>query len=325
VGRVRQIASGARGELFATGEFERQVQVWSLVDRRRLGDLDTVLDFGGERLALCAHGSDPIVIAGAWERDGICGYGLSGEQLWQRKDLRKVQRLSWAGNGELVTACFDEGPMRVLDASSGETVDEVRAVRRFARSPFGGTGEAHLSGHAALIDSTTWARRWKAPITGFAILSMALAPGALLVSDVVAETEERSRGPTSGLWCFDLRGQLIWRWDAPPETNCPSVAWDEIASEWVGVLHHVNRGAPDTLLRWSVDGEPVSGRPLGDFVEFELPVGGRHLITSEHVFETTKGEIVWGYATLPRGLQTMGEVQRVRSSTSVCRYGYLLA
>jgi Anaphase-promoting complex subunit 4 WD40 domain len=182
VEQVRQIASGARGDLFATGEFERQVKVWSLVDRRQLGDFSTVLDFGGRRLALCAHDSDPIVIAGAWERHGICGYGLNGEQFWQRKDLKKVQRLSWAGNGELVTACFDEGPMRVLDASSGETVDEVRAVRRFTPSPFGDTGGAHLLGHAAVIDTTTWTLHWKAPITGFAILSMALAPGAILAA-----------------------------------------------------------------------------------------------------------------------------------------------
>jgi hypothetical protein len=52
-------------------------------------------------------------VAGAWERHGICAYnGLSGDLLWQRKDLKKSQHLAPAGEGALVTACFDDKPLQ---------------------------------------------------------------------------------------------------------------------------------------------------------------------------------------------------------------------
>ena len=288
---VRHIASGARGDLFVTGAFECDVTVWSLAARRQLADFRTVLDFGGERLALCEPDGEPVVVAGSWERNVISAYARDGECLWQRKDLTRVQQLTWAGQGELVAACFEDTPMRLLDARSGQSYAEVNAVKRFAQSPYGERGGAELSGHAAMVDTSTWATLWKRPLTGFGILDMAHAPGALVASDVAA-----GGGPPSGLWCFDSRGDLLWHWHASAEANCPSLAWDDAANEWMGILRHADHGVPDALLRWSIDGDVVLHRPLGEkFAEFEFPIGGRHLITDQCIFDTVNGQPAWNY------------------------------
>lgn len=78
---IRHIAPAAASDrLFLTADFERRVRVWSFAERSLIAELDTVLDFGGRRLALCGA-ETPIVVAGAWERYGICGYAPDGSRL----------------------------------------------------------------------------------------------------------------------------------------------------------------------------------------------------------------------------------------------------
>lgn len=94
----RQLATAiARDDLIATASLEPRVdgttdgsvQVWSLERQALESDFDTVLDFGGQRLALCTTLDQLVVIAGAYERHGICGYNArTGERIWQRKDLK---------------------------------------------------------------------------------------------------------------------------------------------------------------------------------------------------------------------------------------------
>jgi hypothetical protein len=285
---IRHIATsiGSDGH-FLTAAFERDVQLWSFEEQSLLASLETVLDFGGRRLALCARGDDPVVVAGAWERHGICAYSREGEPLWQRKDLRRVQYMAPAADGEHVVACFDEGPMHVLAVESGETVATVRGIRGFSASRFADVGAGFLDGHVALVDSSAWSLQWKAPIAGFSILAAALAPGAVAVADV-------SEGGGGTLASFNLAGDSLWRCELPEEMNCPTLAWDDDADEWVGVLRHVNNERPDTLVRWSPDGTSVGEHPLGLFEELEFLPSGRHLVTSEgEVRETGRGEVVW--------------------------------
>jgi hypothetical protein len=152
---IRHIAPAATTDrLFLTAEFEHRVRLWSFADHSLTAELDTVLDFGGQRLALCGAAT-PIVVAGAWERHGICGYAPDGTRLWQRKDLRQPQHISPAAGGALVVACFDQRPLHVLDAVSGETRATVRAVRRYYDSPFAEVGLGEVYGHASSLAQTT--------------------------------------------------------------------------------------------------------------------------------------------------------------------------
>jgi hypothetical protein len=276
----RHVSVANDGDHVALGAFKEAVDIWSLGRRRLLSQIRTVLDFGGQRLAVCAT-PEPVVVAGAWERHGICAYSIDGTVLWQRKDLKKVRTIACARGGAGVAACFSEGPMRVLDSMSGETISEVRAVRDYAEDSLAGVGAAALRGGVALVDTASWEVKWKAPVPGFALLDIALAPGAIAASGV-AQSHDEDR---SGISCFDLSGAPMWRWDAPPDTNVP-----------VGVLNHVNTREPDTLARWSVDGEIVMRHPLGSLATYALTPDAAMLITDRGVFDTLRGDLVWSFA-----------------------------
>lgn len=65
-----------------------------------LARFPTAWEFGGRRLALCGSIDRPIVIAGAWGRPGVCGYGdRTGEPLWENCDLTRSDMIAPAGDG----------------------------------------------------------------------------------------------------------------------------------------------------------------------------------------------------------------------------------
>lgn len=291
----RQLAiSISRNDTIATATLERRmdgtidgsVQVWSIADQAPRAQFDTILDFGGRRLALCVSQERTVVVAGAWERHGICGYdGRTGERLWQRKDLKKVQALSPV-DGNAVAACFDLRSMQVLDAASGATVATVRGVRRFWQSRHQAVGTADVSGRVALIGSDDWRVRWRVPIAGFALLDAAFAPDAVLVSDAVDSTLDADA--VSSVYCVSLTGELLWQRGTPPETNVPWLGWDAEADEWLGISHNIERREPEMLLRWSPEGDLLSRVALGLIGEYALLPGGKLLVTARGDLVDTK-------------------------------------
>src|SRR4051812_40497301 len=88
--------------------------VWSLRRGAELATFDTILDIFW-RLALVT-GTEPVVVAGAWARHGVCGYSLTGEQIWQNMSRSAVQTVT-ALHGDRVAVCFGRGPAAVLDAA----------------------------------------------------------------------------------------------------------------------------------------------------------------------------------------------------------------
>jgi outer membrane protein assembly factor BamB len=285
----RHVAAAACSDThFLTAEFEHRVRLWSMPDRTAVSELDTVLDFGGIRLALCGTDSAPIIVAGAWERHGVCAYAADGTLLWQRKDLRQPQHIAPASGGTLVVACSDYRPAHVVTAEAGETVAKVRAVRRFYDSRFADVGLGEVYEHVVLVGTDDWEVRWKAPIEGFGILAAAAAPGAFTIAGT-------GQAPVT---CLSVDGEPLWRWLPPSDVNCPALAWDAEASNWLGVLNHVNNERPDTLVRWSQDGEIVSEHPLALFTAYDFLPSGRYLVTSDGgVHDTRDGRVVWQLPT----------------------------
>ncbi len=285
---IRHIAVAAGTDThFLTAEFEHRVQVWSFAERTMLAELDTPLDFGGHRLALCGDDDTPLIVAGAWERHGVNGYAPDGTHLWQRKDLKRLQHLAPAAGGSLVVAGFESGPAHVLSAESGTTVATVRALREFHDSPFADVGLGELSSQVVLVRAGDWKPVWKAPLEGFALLSAAAAPGAFAYGEVVSDGN-------SLVTCRDLGGERLWQWTCRGSVNCPALAWDAAACEWLGVLHNIDHEQPDTLVRWSADGEIVAEHPLDLFAARAFLPGGHHLVTSDGaVRETSEGSAVW--------------------------------
>src|SRR4051812_25475088 len=101
-------------DLFVAGEFDRTAQVWSVSRATEVAHVDTVFDFGGRRLALVT-GEMPVIVAGAWARHGVCGYSLTGEQMWQNKARSAVQTVTALASSRVAVG-YATGPAAVLDA-----------------------------------------------------------------------------------------------------------------------------------------------------------------------------------------------------------------
>ena len=89
---IRHIATSFGGSRIAIAEFENHVQIFDHGNFELIAEFDTILDFGGNRLLISEDGQ--YCICGSWARHGIIGYDANtGEQIWQRKDLKKVQNI----------------------------------------------------------------------------------------------------------------------------------------------------------------------------------------------------------------------------------------
>ncbi|WP_146149612.1 hypothetical protein [Kineococcus rhizosphaerae] len=117
-------------DLLVTAQPQGVVDVWSL--RRdaprgeRCATFETVWDIGGWRGVL-VPGECPVVVASAWERHGVCGYDLSGQQLWQDRSRTNVNAVTALPDGRVVVT-YGRRATRVLEAVSGQEVRVLRGV-----------------------------------------------------------------------------------------------------------------------------------------------------------------------------------------------------
>ena len=288
---------------FATGEWERAVEVWSIPDRRLVSAFETVLDFGGRRLALADD--PPIVIAGAYHRHGICGYdAITGEQLWERKDLRRVQTLEPLP-GNRVAAGFSDKSLHLLSAATGETLTKIRGVAEmYSRAGHAlGLGVGHSgAGWAGVYRLDTGKRLWKEDLASFTALHAAVGPEALVISEV--------GGPVR---CFDHEGIEQWRWQPPRGEHVTRLVWSESLNRFCGVLHpYKTKRSPAALVTLDGAGSLESAVELADAMEYEFTPAGDALVVAtldEHqrssageIVAIPDGRVIWRFREdVPRG------------------------
>jgi outer membrane protein assembly factor BamB len=278
-----------RDDVVALGEFEETVDVYGLEPPHLLATLSTVLSFGGDRLALCSVRDSLVVVAGAWERHGVCGYDAeSSECLWQRKDLKRVGRVSPAGDGSLVAVALDGRAMQVLDAATGVSVARVREAQGLWQSRHDALAALGWYQQLAVVDTRDWTRVWKASVDGFAVVGVAFAPDGLLASDAA----DVDQGHLSQVYAFGLDGKEKWRHRLSVEMSCWALAWNEASDEWVGLAHNYNRSTPDVLLRWARDGGELAAIPLASVTAAAFVPGGGRLVTGERVVDARTGAAI---------------------------------
>lgn len=181
--RVGHVASPPwEPDLVAVGAVERRVHVCSLSRLGTLAAVDTVLDHGGRRLALVPDaGADPVVVAGAWSRHGVCGYAPSGERLWQYRERSRVQHVTALAGGRVAVG-YAGGPAAVLDAATGRLLGQLRAV----------THVVALAPHASLLVGSTHVRlagvdlvpvAGRVALRSFAVLDAAAGDGLVALAE----------------------------------------------------------------------------------------------------------------------------------------------
>jgi hypothetical protein len=236
-------------DLLVTAQAQGIVHVWSLSSAARWATFETVWGSGGGWRGALVPGDPPLVVAGVWERYGVCGYDLSGEQLWQDRSRTNVQTITALAGGR-VAVSYNRGPTRVLKAVTGEEVRSLRGVLQVIA----------LTPDLSLGVSGGWCRLLDASLDPLGSrIGTGLHPVWLAAGDGEHLAVSGIGGPLRFL-------NLDGREHASVAGHFRHVLHDPVTGTWVAVEETFE--GQNSLLRFSHDGEVLERRA------FDLRVGG---------------------------------------------------
>ncbi|HYP24181.1 MAG TPA: hypothetical protein VEV43_11455 [Actinomycetota bacterium] len=275
------------------GRFDA-VHVFSLSRRELLGSFASIFERGGRRLAV-VDGDPPVVVAGAWDRYGVAGYGIDGELVWERRDLKKSQQLHPVGKGGVAVG-MEYKMMHVVEATTGETVRTVRGADYLCHDGRSSLVMAVRRGSYDLVAYAVpeWRQAWKVQLSG--VIDVALSQDAVLTTGTEGHAHlNPSRSLTfdpKGVTCVDMSGAVAWTWTPKTSGHVFRVAWSRALGAWAGLYRAYER-LPDSLLVWSTTGEllhsvQLSHRPLAFASE-----GSLLLTNGGEVLDVPSGRVLW--------------------------------
>jgi hypothetical protein len=265
VGWIREIVCASGGDLFVAAEFSSRVEVYSLAQRERVSRFETVFE-GRGRLGFSCE-SRPKLLAGEYNRYGVRAYDpLSGEEIWRRPDLKRVEYVCGTRYG--VAVGVECGPLRLLDAATGEPTQSLRGVSALYAGDHGLAVAAGVSGshRFAIVDLENDAKRvWSGRSENFVISDAAVGSKAIAVADL-------------GITCLGLDGIELWRWGEPDSFNVHAMAWrsngELVVAGWRG------SGKGTTVLVFARDGTLTETLELPPAFACAFTPGARYLVAS---------------------------------------------
>lgn len=265
----RHVVASSTGSRALIGAWERTVAVCDLPDGACSASFETIFDPGGSRLAL----SDQLngVIAAAYHAHGLAYYSCAtGQMLWNRSDLKKIQQLTLSTDGR-TAYCGREGASLVeVDLSTGETVRLRRATRALFEGAFDNVQLLDTARPQVLNGSGR--RLFHLDRTTFAFLDVAFAPGAVVVSE--------SGGPVR---CIDASsGKERWRYTPKAGTHVLHLAYRRDSPCILGVEWPYAKGGAKTLVQWSLaEGAVLDRRILGQPADCCFGLDGKAIVLSD--------------------------------------------
>jgi WD40 repeat protein len=279
---IRHISTSFSGLTIALAEFEKRVQIFDINSLQVIAEYDTILDFGGQRLAISEDGK--ICICGCWERHGICAYeAKTGKLIWQRKDLKKVQHIQilYADNSKFF-AQFEVGTSRIFDINTGLEVDKVTGARFCFNSKYLEIDIIDKSNKIQIIDRKT--KKIKANIErqSFATLDLDIADNCFAISE--------SGGPLS---CYDIQnGELKWRIPINEDGHFLKVIFNKELDKYIGVSWPFMKGGNKKLKYINKDNGLIEKEmTINCPTETEFALDGNVLVTSNReIIDLKSGE-----------------------------------
>lgn len=240
-------------DLFAAGAFERTAHVWSLGRAAEVACVDTVFDFGGRRLGLVT-GVEPVIVAGARERQGVCGYSLAGQRIWQNKTRSASQYVTALASGRVAIG-YEWGSATVLDATTGQALRSLRGVTRVHA----------LTPQMSLLASNTFVRLADAaldplgqriPLRSFAVLDAGASADHLALAEAGGPLRILDFDGTESATCTVAGGHAL------------AVAYERASRTW-RALTCVDRWdvVEYGLVRLSDDAELLEQRPFDAVID----------------------------------------------------------
>ena len=289
---IRHLATSDRRDIFLSALFEKTVLVWNAKTGEKLAELDTVLDFGGERLSVAS--SKDTFVAGAYTRHGVACYRLNGETLWHRKDLKGVQTIRISPQDKSVFCGFSDKPGHILDFETGETIERLRGVRAITYDNYE---------HCYVLDTDTQKndvnkRLEVVDVTGhsimdikretFAVMDFAFSPTHIAITECGGPVRFIPRKePDKVVWYRPPKGKHVLRLAYSPKWELFfGVQYDYIENNY-------NKPTPSELLRFDLSlTEPTIITEFFEGWVYRFSDFGEHIITSEGLYiNTLNGQV----------------------------------
>ncbi|MFZ4508990.1 MAG: WD40 repeat domain-containing protein [Fimbriimonas sp.] len=248
MGHIFDLATSRDADVFVTAREPNEVTVWDLADMRPMRSFEAPIDLGGRRLALSPDGA--ACFAGTYYQYGLAAYEVAtGQLIWQRRDLKKVQVLQLSPDGSRLYAELDGRALTELDAATGETKNTLRGVKEIRESPF-----ANIQLRAARrleVRTTNGEKLLSFPRENFAVLDATFSETMLLTSEAAGE-----------LRCFNLdTGAEAWRY-ALADSHALRVGYHEERGLFSAVVYRYNSDGKTWLVRFAMDGSPSEPEEL---------------------------------------------------------------
>jgi hypothetical protein len=197
------------GTFVAVGSVDKDVCVIRVADNRRFDLPGVSYDFGGHRLTV-----DPqsrTLFSGAYYNTGIAAYEIeTGNRLWQRRDLKKLQEIGYDSRDDLVYCAFEGRAAKPLNARDGRERRPIRGLKGFHFSKDCGvvvleSAEVKLDNRAVGVSHTLPRQSWGVLDVAFAAEAVVLSwVGGPVVSYDAKTGQERWLYPTQGTHAYSI-------------------------------------------------------------------------------------------------------------------------
>ena len=281
-----------RGEgldLFAASHHESIVAVWSFAARRKVGEFNTTLDFGGCRLTMisCASSISHSVFTGSW-RNGLSAYAANdGDVLWQRTDFRRIQQVCDLSDGDmpLIGVGLDSGPYHIVRASTGVDHLKLPGVRSVYASLFDPLYLLLDNKKHVHLSTLQGAPIWKKALGSFAMLHAAFSPKQVAFSE--------ADGAVS---CFDFYGAKQWEFLPEADHHILRLVWASTFQKWLAIDWNFRHGGSKHLFEIDAEGRVRELMSIGDCQQAEFSQDGAYLVTSAgEIIATQLAATVWTF------------------------------
>jgi len=284
---IEQLAISRIGrDLFATGELSGRVTVWSLSERSRLSAFETILDLGGDRLAISTK--EAIVAAGSWTV-GISAYDYSnGGLIWSRPDLKNVQRVSAFENvdGVRFGVNTEKNAFHLLDGATGNSILNIRGLTKVFASRYSEFYLLVSRRHLQLTNGCGGICIWKRDLESFAVLDVAFSDTRVAYSEAAGRVR-----------CCDFFGEEIWTVRLPSGQHVRALTWNADRRSWLALGHDYEKNENFHLLEIDGDGSHHIIAPVEAGADGKFSALGDYLITTAGaVYDAASARIIWQFA-----------------------------
>jgi hypothetical protein len=183
-------------------EFEERTHIWDVRKLRHVISFATILDFGGNRLAISSDGT--LCVTASFEKHGVACYSTdSGNELWRRADVRHSQLISFTANDDGIIVCTDDKSTYILSRMDGRTVNTFKNVHRVIESEWGSF--FFQSGDQMKVTGPSGFVR-VIPRLKFAELAVAFSPAQVCLSESGGAIRCIEIGSGAEVWCHFQKG-----------------------------------------------------------------------------------------------------------------------